>query len=38
MDGLIAAAVGQRRLLKLAYAAGSRIVEPHAYGLAGRWR
>ena len=35
MNGLIAAAIEQRRLLKLAYSAGSRIVEPHVYGLTG---
>lgn len=38
MNGLIAAAVEQRRLLKFAYSAGSRIVEPHAYGLDGGGR
>ncbi|TDH63297.1 hypothetical protein E2C06_07975 [Dankookia rubra] len=32
MNGLIAAAIEQRRLLKLVYSAGSRIVEPHVYG------
>ncbi len=35
MNGLIAAAIGQRRLLKLAYSAGNRVVEPHVYGLDG---
>jgi hypothetical protein len=35
MNSLIAAAIEQRRLLKLAYTAGNRIVEPHAYGRAG---
>ena len=38
MNSLIAAAVEQRRLLKLAYSAGSRIVEPHVYGLDGHGR
>jgi len=38
MNGLIVAAIGQRRLLKLAYSAGSRIVEPHVYGLDGHGR
>jgi hypothetical protein len=38
MNGLIAAAVEQRRLLKLAYTAGNRIVEPHVYGLDGAGR
>ena len=36
MNGLIVAAVEQRRLLKLAYTVGNRIVEPHVYGLDGR--
>ena len=35
MNRLIAAAVEQRRLLKLAYTAGNRIVEPHVYGVDG---
>jgi hypothetical protein len=35
MNGLSAAAIEQRRLLKLAYSAGSRVVEPHVYGLDG---
>lgn len=35
MNGLVVAAVEQRRLLKLAYTAGNRIVEPHVYGLTG---
>jgi hypothetical protein len=35
MNGLIAAAIGQRRLLKLAYTAGNRVVETHAYGVDG---
>jgi hypothetical protein len=35
MNGLIAAAIEQRRLLKLVYSVGSRIVEPHVYGRAG---
>ena len=38
MNGLIVSAVEQRRLLKLAYTAGSRIVEPHVYGLDGGGR
>ncbi len=38
MNGLIVAAVEQRRLLKLGYSAGSRIVEPHVYGLDGNGR
>ena len=38
MNGLIVAAVERRRLLKLAYAAGNRIVEPHVYGLDGGGR
>ena len=38
MNGLIVAAVEQRRLLKLAYSAGHRIVEPHVYGLDGTSR
>jgi hypothetical protein len=38
MDDLIAAAIGQRRLLKLAYTAGNRIVEPYIYGLDGKSR
>ncbi len=38
MNGLITAAVEQRRLIKLAYSAGSRIVEPHVYGLDGGGR
>ncbi len=38
MNGLIVAAVEQRRLLKLAYSAGNRIVEPHVYGLDGAGR
>jgi len=38
MNGLIAAAIEQRRLLKLAYSAGSRIVEPHVYGRSGDGR
>ena len=38
MNGLIVAAVEQRRLLKLAYSAGNRIVEPHVYGLDGHGR
>ena len=38
MNGLVVAAIGQRRLLKLAYTAGSRIVEPHVYGLDGGGR
>ncbi len=38
MNRLIAAAVEQRRLLKLAYTAGNRIVEPHVYGLDGNSR
>ena len=35
MNGLIVAAIEQRRLLKLLYSVGSRIVEPHVYGLTG---
>jgi hypothetical protein len=35
MNGLIVAAIEQRRLLKLAYSAGNRIVEPHIYGVDG---
>jgi hypothetical protein len=35
MNGLIAAAIERRRLLKLVYSVGSRIVEPHVYGLTG---
>jgi hypothetical protein len=38
MSSLIAAAIEQRRLLKLTYTAGSRIVEPHVYGLDGKSR
>ena len=38
MDRPIAAAVAQRRLLKLSYTAGTRIVEPHVYGLDGGGR
>ena len=38
MNRLIVAAVEQRRLLKLAYSAGSRIAEPHVYGLDGKCR
>ncbi len=38
MNGLIVAAIEQRRLLKLAYTAGNRIVEPHVYGLDGHGR
>ena len=38
MNRLIVAAVEQRRLLKLAYTAGNRIVEPHVYGLDGKSR
>ena len=38
MNGLIAATVEQRRLLKLAYSAGNRIVDPHAYGRDGDGR
>ena len=38
MNRLIVAAVEQRRLLKLAYTAGSRIVEPHVYGWGGHGR
>ncbi len=38
MNRLIVAAGEQRRLLKLAYSAGNRIVEPHAYGLDGQGR
>ncbi len=38
MNRLIVAAVEQRRLLKLAYTAGNRIVEPHVYGLDGGGR
>ena len=38
MNGLVVAAIGQRRLLKLAYTAGNRIVEPHIYGLDGGGR
>ena len=38
MKGLIVAAVEQRRPLKLAYSAGTRIVEPHVYGLDGHGR
>src|SRR5918997_7052143 len=38
MNGLIVAAVEQRRLRKLAYTAGNRIVEPHVYGLDGHGR
>jgi hypothetical protein len=34
MNGLVATAIEQRRLLKLAYA-GNRIVEPHVHGLGG---
>ncbi|WP_043344844.1 hypothetical protein [Belnapia moabensis] len=34
MNGLIVAAIEQRRQLKLVYSVGSRIVEPHVYGLA----
>ena len=34
LDGLIAAAIEQRRLPRLAYSTGNRIVEPHVYGLA----
>lgn len=30
---LIVAAIAERRLLKLAYSAGNRIVEPHVYGI-----
>jgi hypothetical protein len=35
MNTLIVAAIEQRRLLKLAYSAGNRIVEPHVYGADG---
>ena len=35
MNSLIVAAIEQRRLLKLAYSAGTRIVEPHVYGVDG---
>lgn len=35
MNRLIAAAIADRRLLKLAYSAGNRIVEPHIYGVDG---
>jgi hypothetical protein len=35
MNLLIAAAIENRRLLKLAYSAGNRIVEPHIYGVDG---
>jgi len=35
MNKLIITAIEQRRLLKLAYSAGNRIVEPHVYGLDG---
>jgi hypothetical protein len=35
MNGLIVAAINQRRLLKLTYSAGNRIVEPHVYGRDG---
>ena len=38
MNGLIVAAVELRRLLKLAYSAGNRIVEPPVYGLDGQGR
>ena len=38
MNGLIVVAVEQRRLLKLAYSQGNRIVEPHVYGLDGGGR
>ena len=38
MNSLITAAIEQRRLLKLAYSTGSRIVEPHVYGLASNSR
>ncbi|WP_043343104.1 hypothetical protein [Belnapia moabensis] len=38
MNGLIAAAIEQRRLLKLTYSAGNRIVEPHVYGKDGDGR
>jgi hypothetical protein len=32
---LIVAAIRERRLVKLAYSAGNRIVEPHIYGVGG---
>lgn len=35
INRLIVAAVHERRLVKLAYSAGNRIVEPHVYGLGG---
>lgn len=35
MNRLILAAIEERRLLKLAYSAGNRIVEPHVYGVGG---
>jgi hypothetical protein len=35
MNCLIAAAIEQRRLLKLVYSVGSRIVEPQIHGLTG---
>ena len=33
INTLVVAAIAERRLLKLAYSAGNRIVEPHVYGL-----
>jgi hypothetical protein len=33
MNMLIVAAIEERRLLKLTYSAGNRIVEPHVYGV-----
>lgn len=38
MNTLIVAAIEERRLLKLAYSAGNRIVEPHVYGVGGNGR
>jgi hypothetical protein len=38
MNALIVAAIDRRRLVKLTYSAGNRIVEPHVYGVDGQGR